>query len=163
MMNLIFFEDKERFDNSILVNNKTFFLCKPEIAFQNVEIDVENFEDAKRILHSLSFYQLDILRDIRHIPEVIDGQHWLFPLLSWADFEFGIRRKWWADFDENEPISFPKQFKLEDFPEGATTANLAAKLEVFTSITQARKNNVNAPLTKGLHSFKKGKVRAIIV
>ena len=121
-----------------------------------------SFQELKEMFQAFTTQELLTFRK-RKITEMDDEEFKVFLRSRCiADFELGVRQKFWEDFTEKEPIPFPKVFKMEDFPEGATTAHLVVKLGIFPSVTQARKNGFNNNLTMGLHSFKKGLVRAII-
>lgn len=66
------------------------------------------------------------------------------------------------DIENSEPIDFPKIFRLSELPEGATFANIAVELGIFPSLTQARKNGFDRPLTLGEHILTKKKIRISI-
>lgn len=132
------------------------------IAWEDHDIFL-NFNEMKSVIQRLSDNQVRTLSRIHFHNENDERSKKQLEIIERiATFEFGVRQNWWEDFDEKGPIPFPKKFKLSNFPNDATTANLVVALGIFPSITQARKNNVNGPLTIGLHSFKKGKIRAII-
>lgn len=104
------------------------------------------------------------LKQLEHFWFGKDGDELLnaLKISNWVSFELGVRQGWWKNWNENGPIPFTNKFKLSDFPENATTANLVHKLGMFPSLTQARKNGFNEPLTTGEFSFKKGMLKAII-
>ena len=60
------------------------------------------------------------------------------------------------------PIPFPKKYKISEL-EGWTMANILVDLGIFPSVTQARKNGWDKPLTTGIHSFTKKKIHVEIV
>lgn len=77
----------------------------------------------------------------------------------------GVTNGWWedVDLDRLEPVPFAKVFKISDFPEHERTfAHLVVKLEIFPSVSQARKNGHTGPLTPGESWFKKRTVRVIL-
>lgn len=82
---------------------------------------------------------------------------------SAMNFEFGRRNGWWEDWNENEPIPFPKTFKIDQFGPNGSFANILVDLGVFSSLTQARKNGFDKPLEIGDFTFGKKRVRARVV
>lgn len=65
--------------------------------------------------------------------------------------------------DDLAPIPHPRQFSISELVEGATFANIVVLLGLFPSLSQARKNNWDKPLTLGVHSLTKKKILVEIV
>lgn len=77
--------------------------------------------------------------------------------------QLGVHEKWWENWDNNGPIPFPKVFKRDKWGPEGTMAHVAVELGIFPSLTQARKNGFDKPLTLGEHEFKKKRLRFVIV
>lgn len=61
----------------------------------------------------------------------------------------------WVDIDaKGNPIPFPIRLKRADFHAKATMANVAVEIGAFPSLTEAKKNGKNQPITLGEHKFK---------
>lgn len=58
-----------------------------------------------------------------------------------------------------EPV---QTFAIKDFPEGSLLAHVMAKAGIFPSVSEARKNGWNKPITPGEYKFKK-KQKTIVV
>lgn len=56
-----------------------------------------------------------------------------------------------------------KIIKVSELPENATMANIAVLLEIFPSLTQARKNGFDRPITLGKHTLTKRKIEVEII
>lgn len=69
-------------------------------------------------------------------------------------YDFGVCMGWWIIAADGEPMGV-KTFKLSDFDERALLAHVMAKAEMFKSVSEARKNGWNKPITKGDFLFKK--------
>lgn len=95
-----------------------------------------------------------------------DNDEFLRRLKIWNNsrlLEF-VRLGLWEGVDvDGNPIPNAKVFSIAEFGPNATLANLAVKLEIFPSITQARKNGWNGPLVKGVHTFGKKKIRVRLI
>lgn len=87
--------------------------------------------------------------------EFIKKRHEIFML-------FGVIGGLWEGFDVRGPIPFPKIFKKSDFSDKETLAHIFAKAGIFDSITEAKKNGWNKPITTGEWKLTKRKIRVII-
>jgi hypothetical protein len=65
--------------------------------------------------------------------------------------------------DDCAPIPHPRKFSISELVPGATMANIVVLLGLFPSLSQARKNQWDKPLTLGVHSLTKKKVLVEIV
>ncbi len=76
---------------------------------------------------------------------------------------------WWDKVEKGIPIPFAEVFEIfhsnmigplefGQFRPNATIADLAVRLGLFPSLTEARKAGHNKPLTVGEHRFKNGKL-----
>lgn len=79
--------------------------------------------------------------------------------------EFGVEQGWWPSFnDKLDPQPWPKIIKISELNSNETTmAHIVAKIGVFESISEARKNGWNKPVQKGEFWFKKKTVHLIVV
>lgn len=125
-------------------------------------VDGFSFDELKDLFKTFSDDEIDIIRKQKMLDKNDPDLDVFLRSLHIAMMEFGVRQGWWEDFDERGPIPFPKEFHLSDFPAEPLLAHLAVKLEVFPSFTQACKNGMKVPLTLGLHTFRKGKIRAVV-
>lgn len=76
----------------------------------------------------------------------------------------GVREGWWESVNERgEPVPFPIKVLASSLPANATMAHALAKANIFTSISEARKNGWNKPLEFGLLEFKRKKMRVQII
>jgi hypothetical protein len=78
--------------------------------------------------------------------------------------QMAIRLKWWKDVDaKGNPIPFPHIVKISSLAENEITmAHVLAKLELFPSISEARKNGWNKPVQTGEWWFRKKTFHLII-
>ena len=75
----------------------------------------------------------------------------------------GAAQGWW-DVDENgEMLAPPTVINSADLPDNATMAHVMAKAGIFPSISQARKNGWDKPLTTGVFTVTKKKFRIKVV
>jgi len=84
-------------------------------------------------------------------------------MLALIDMELGVRIGWWEDWDQAGPIDFPQTFKMSQFGDEPQLAHVLVELKIFPSLTQARKNGFDKPLTLGDHVFTKRKIRARVI
>jgi len=84
-------------------------------------------------------------------------------MLALIDMELGVRAGWWEDWNPAGPIDFPQTFTMTQFGDEPQLAHILVELKVFPSLTQARKNGFDKPLTPGDHVFTKRKIRARVV
>jgi len=82
-----------------------------------------------------------------------------------AHMELGRREGLWEDVTPNgDPIPFPMIVSIASLePNETTMAHILAKLEIFPSVTQARKNGFDKPIVEGEFWFQKKTKRIRIV
>ena len=75
----------------------------------------------------------------------------------------GVKYGWWPSADDHKPAPWPLRVKISELePNETTMAHIFAKLQIFESIGDARKNGWNKPATPGEHWFRKKTVHVII-
>jgi len=81
---------------------------------------------------------------------------------NWDGLVFGSEQGWWEIDDNGQMVGPAIKFKLSEFPENALMAHVVAKLGIFPSVGQARKNGHDKPIELGLHIFTKKKIRVVV-
>jgi len=84
-------------------------------------------------------------------------------MLGLIDMELGVRMGWWEDWDRNGPVDATQTFRMSQFGDEPQLAHILVELKIFPSLTQARKNGFDKPLTLGDHVFTKRKIRARVI
>jgi hypothetical protein len=126
------------------------------------------FKAMKNHLLDLSGEGLTILRDAMWETWNKTDDVTFLKLVNHIDMEIAKRIGWWEDWDQKAPIPFQEVFEIfqpemigplefGQFRSNATVADLVVRLGLFPSVTEARKNGYNKPLTSGEYQFKNGK------
>ncbi len=76
---------------------------------------------------------------------------------------FGAEQGWWDVDDGGNMLAPPIIIDSADLPDDALMAHVMAKAGIFPSVTRARKNGWDKPLTKGLVTVTKKKIRIKVV
>lgn len=75
----------------------------------------------------------------------------------------GAELGWWDVDDQGNMLAPPIVVDSAKLPENAVMAHVMAEAGIFPSISQARKNGWDKPLTKGMFTVTKKKIRIKVV
>lgn len=76
---------------------------------------------------------------------------------------FGAEQGWWDVDEDGNMLAPPIVVDSTELPEGALMAHVMAAAGIFPSISQARKNGWDKPLTKGLFTVTKKRIRIEVI
>ena len=97
-------------------------------------------------------------------PLPVDAGHEAFMLAikrrALAGLEYGRRQGWWRAYTEEGPLPNPRKVFLVDYAD-KTMAHVMADLGFFPSVSQARKNGWDRPVTTGLFKVGKNWVKSV--
>lgn len=124
----------------------------------NISIFNRPIDDLKEFLSRHSTEWIEIWREAIPLSNLDNIR-----ISNFLGFELGVRNGWWEDWDNNGPIAFPKIFSISELGPVAHTGTIAVSLGMFPSISQARKNGFNKPLTPGTFFFTKKNIRVRII
>lgn len=71
----------------------------------------------------------------------------------------GAKQGWWDVDEQGNMLAPPIVIDSTQLPDGALMAHVMAEAAIFPSVSQARKNGWDKPLTKGLFTVTKKKIR----
>jgi len=80
-----------------------------------------------------------------------------------AHLEEGARLGWWDISDTGEMLAPPIVVDSSKLPDNALMAHVMAEVGIFPSVTQARKNGWDKPLTTGVFTVTKKKIRIKVI
>ena len=115
-------------------------------------LDITSFDAIKEFLKSCTDKEIFTLRGISPPKSVSDED---FSLLTkfgnFVGFEFGVRMKWWEDWDKKQPIPFPVMVDKEVMLSQNVKfmSQLLVRLEIFPSVSEAKKAGWNKPIEVG--------------
>jgi len=75
----------------------------------------------------------------------------------------GAKQGWWDVDDDGNMLAPAIVIDSAELPDGAVMAHVMAKAGIFPSISQARKNGWDKPLTKGMVTVTKKRIRIKVV
>jgi hypothetical protein len=105
--------------------------------------------------------ELEALRTAR-LP--VDAPHDVFMAAlitrNEAGLEYGRRQGWWQDY-QHDPLPPRKTVKASDYA-SKTMAHVMVDAGFFGSVSDARRNGWNKPVTKGLHAVGKTKIVEVV-
>lgn len=77
--------------------------------------------------------------------------------------EFGAAQGWWPEYNERGPLDWPRKVSLSKLPARATMAHALVAAGFFQSISQARKNGWDKPISRGISIVDKQQHRIEII
>lgn len=121
------------------------------------EAEENKFEVFRKVVKGLTFDELNTFR------EAETDVKWR----NYIDFELGVRRGWWENWDKKEPIPHPILCDFDGLTELGVKflSQLMARLEFFDSVKEAKQAGWIGKLERGEFKVKFGgfqKARVIV-
>lgn len=124
-----------------------------------IEINIHtNWDERKQFLRLCSDEQIDQMRNLIWYKEKTNEECiCLLKFRNHVGYEYGYRQGWWKDYDVDRPVLVLEGNNFQSM------AHIMVHAGVFDSITNARKNGWNKPVTIGDIEIKKKNMRIRII